>query len=934
MFAEHPISDDFMVDLDREDDNTLKHYGILRRSGRYPWGSGGNAYQRSSDFFSYVEDLRQQGLTPAQISEGLQLSSKEKFTTTDLRQTTTLAKMVRTEADRAQAVRLKDKGVSNVEIGKLMGIGESRVRFLLKQAKEYVENIILKTAAMIRGHIPEDGAVDIGAGNEIHLGVTKTKFDTAVHVLKEEGYKVGYVKQEQPGIPGQNTTVKVLMHPKANFHDIATNPNKIKTLASYSEDGGQSYWRMEPPKNIDSKRIEVRWGDEGGENMDGIIQLRRGVPDLSLGESQYAQVRVAVDGTHYLKGVAMYTDDLPDGVDVRFNTGKARKANKLDAMKPQSEMFTEEYNPDPNNPFGANIKRQKHYIDSNGKEQLSPLNIVNEDQDWSKWSRHLSSQFLSKQSPALAKQQLDMTYNLKKEELDEIESLTNPTVKRRLLQSFADDADSSAVYLKAAGLPRTANHVIIPINSLKDTEVYAPKYNNGERVVLIRHPHGGKFEIPELVVNNRNREANRVMKNAANAVGITAKVAQQLSGADFDGDTVLVIPNNPGTKNRISTGKPLQELKNFDPRKSYALPPELKKNPRYLMNEGNKQQQMGQISNLITDMTIKGATNDEIARAVRHSMVVIDAVNHELNWRQSAQDNGIASLKEKYQREETGGGASTIISRAKSPQVIPLRKGRYAKEGGPIDKETGEKRFTDTGESYIKTRVNKKTGEVTQQEIVRTTRIPKMMATNDARTLVSKKREPIELVYADHANQLKGLANQARKSYLNTPPLKKSPSAAKIYAPQVQSLTAKLNTAQKNAPLERQATILANTTIEAIKKSNPDLGNDGLKKVRNQALNTARQQVGAKKKQIHIDDKEWEAIQAGAISNARLDAILRNADLNRIKELATPRKNTVMTSAKMARAKNMLASGYTQAEIAAALGIPASTISTALIREG
>ena len=195
-------------------------------------------------------------------------------------------------------------------------------------------------------------------------------------------------------------------------------------------------------------------------------------------------------------------------------------------------------------------------------------------------------------------------------------ALTNPAVKKQLLKEFADGADSSAKHLKAAGLPRTRNQVILPINSLKDNEIYAPNYRNGETVVLVRHPHGGIFEIPELTVNNRNREANRVIKNAADAVGINSKVASRLSGADFDGDTVLVIPNNA---KQVKTSAPLAGLKNFDPQSQYKID-----RPNELTSKG-KQKQMGAISNLITDMTIKGANSNEIARAVRHSMVVIDS---------------------------------------------------------------------------------------------------------------------------------------------------------------------------------------------------------------------------------------------------------------------------------------------------------------------
>src|SRR5690606_41956888 len=112
------------------------------------------------------------------------------------------------------------------------------------------------------------------------------------------------------------------------------------------------------------------------------------------------------------------------------------------------------------------------------------LNIVNEEGKWADWGKTLSSQFLSKQPVGLSKEQLDLQYDRNKNELEAISKQTNPAVKRKLLEAFADGADSDSVYLKAAGLPRTANHVILPINSLKDNEIYSPKYNNGEKVVL------------------------------------------------------------------------------------------------------------------------------------------------------------------------------------------------------------------------------------------------------------------------------------------------------------------------------------------------------------------------------------------------------------------------------------------------------------------
>jgi len=159
---------------------------------------------------------------------------------------------------------------------------------------------------------------------------------------------------------------------------------------------------------------------------------------------------VQVDGTHYIKGMAYYKNDLPAGVDILFNTNKKDTGNKLDALKPIDEKKAT-----PDNPFGS-ITREKMYTDpKTGELKRSPLNIVNEEGDWYNWSNKFSSQFLSKQTPQLAKAQLELTQKSKEADLAEILSLNNPAVKRKLLDTFADEVDSSAVKLKATGLPRT-----------------------------------------------------------------------------------------------------------------------------------------------------------------------------------------------------------------------------------------------------------------------------------------------------------------------------------------------------------------------------------------------------------------------------------------------------------------------------------------------
>jgi hypothetical protein len=871
------------------EDQYLAHYGILRKSGRYPWGSGGPETASNRSFLGYVAQLQKEGLSEAEIASGMGI------TTTQLRASKSIAKNEERQSNINMATRLKDKGLSNVAIGERMGLPESSVRKLLEPAAKDKADILLSTSNMLRDELEAKKYLDIGTGVENQLGMSSTKLATAVAVLQEEGFKIHYIKVKQLGT-GKQTTLKVLTGPDVSYSEVSKNRANIKQIQHFTEDGGRSFVGMQTPLSIKSKRIGVRYAEDGGTDSDGVIHVRPGVEDVSLGGARYAQVRIAVDGTHYLKGMAMYKDDLPDGVDLVFNTNKKNTGNKLDAMKAMKD--------DPENPFGA-VVRQK--IDPVTGKVKSSMNIVNEEGAWDSWSKSLSSQMLSKQSPTLAQQQLNMTYERKKREFDDINKLTNPAVRKKLLESFSDDVDSAAVHLKAAALPRQRSSVILPINSLKEHEIYAPNFRNGERVALVRYPHGGIFEIPELTVNNNHPQAKRSLGQARDAVGINSKVAERLSGADFDGDTVLVIPNN---KRQIKTAPALDGLKGFDPQRSYPSYEGMKR-----MSARTKAIEMGQVSNLITDMTIRGASTQELARAVRHSMVVIDAEKHNLNYRQSAIDNGIPQLKAKYQGSSRA-GASTLISRAGSTTRIPERKPRPASEGGAIDRATGQKKFVNTGATYTK---NGKTS-------LSTFETRKLAEASNAHTLSSG--TPIEKVYADHSNRLKALANEARKTMVNIKTTPYSPSAKVAYQNEVNTLRAKLNVAQRNRPLERTAQLIANAAVRAKQDANPDMDKSDLKKIQGQELTKARIRTGAGKQRIEISPQEWAAIQAGAVSNHTLTQILANADLDRVKELATPRTAVAMTDAKTTRARSMVAAGYTQAEIADALGVSLTTLKT------
>lgn len=891
--------------MDLVEEDILMHYGVKRRSGRYPWGSGDNPYQHGGDFLARVEELQRLGKTEKQIADELHLS------TTDLRMQVRVAKHERRalQADRARSLR--EDGKTLDEIASILGYAnDSSVRALLNENTAANKNKAQATAEILKKELAEKGAIDVGTGVERQLGVSTGVLQEALFILETEGYNRYGVGVPQVNDPKKRTITPVISVPEIDQREVYQNLDLVKSVGDYhSTDGGESWDKREYPASIDSSRVKILYGDEGGALKDGVIEIRRGVADLDLGDSHYAQVRILVDGTHYLKGMAMYSDDMPDGADIVFNTNKHTGTPKMDVLKKIQD--------DPDNPFGALIKAngQSHYIDSDGNEKLSAINKLKEEGDWDKMSKNLSSQFLSKQPIQLIKKQLDLTYADAADEFSEICSLNNPTVKRKLLLDFADECDSAAVHLKAAALPRQSTQVILPLNAMKETEIFAPNYRDGEKVVLIRYPHGGTFEIPELTVNNKNPTAVSVLgKNIRDAVGINPKVAERLSGADFDGDQVVVIPT--GGRVKIQSTPALKDLKDFDPKTDYST--EGKTGVRLLAKGAATQRQMGEISNLITDMTLKGATEPEIARAVKHSMVVIDAAKHKLDYRQSEKDNGIAELKKKYQGfdDETGhhGGASTLLSRRKQDVEVPERQG-----SGVIDPLTGKVVYKESGRTYVDPRTGK--------TVAATTKVKRILAVDDVRSMSSGTLQ--EEAYADYANKMKDLANKARLEYKATPTLKRSASAAKAFEPEVNRLMAALKVAQLNAPLEREAQRIANARVKAKVQANNITDKDEISKIRRAAISDARNSTGAsgKRTRITISDGEWTAIQSGAISDTTLSEILRYAEPKTVRERATPRRTTQLSDARISRIKAMANSGHTNAEIAEALGISTSAVS-------
>lgn len=907
--------------------DSLAHYGMPRRSGRYPWGSGKIPYQRGDvDFIGRIEQLYKDnpGAKEKDIANMLGMTINE------MRDREAISRIYRRNNKIAALRHAIDKeGLSVNAASKKLGISESTARSLLNKEAEMRNNEVIAKAEQLKAAVEKKGIIDVGVGVERQLGVSDTKMQEAITLLYDrDGYEVWTTSVPQVTNPKQRTIMNLLCPPGTTYAEAyeACKNAKVHNIEDFDPSGEliKPGKVLEPPVSIDSKRIKVAYAEDGGTEKDGLILIRRNVDDLSLGNSKYAQVRIAVDGTHYIKGMAAYSDDMPDGFDIVFNTNKKRGTPMLGDKDSVLKAFKNE---DPDNPFGAEIKEggQSYYTDKNGKKQLSAINKVNEEGDWGEWSKTLSAQFLAKQNIPLIKKQLNLSIADKEAEYDAIKKLDNPTIKKYYLEEFANECDSASTHLKAAALPRQRVQVILPEPSVKENEVYAPNFRNGEKLALIRYPHTGPFEIPIVTVNNKNAKAKALISpEAADAIVINKKTADRLSGADFDGDTVTAIPLN--SKVKVTSTPALKGLEGFDPKDAYPGYPGMKK-----MSKSQKQIEMGKVSNLITDMYLKGASDDELAKAVRHSMVVIDAEKHKLDYRKSESDNDIPALRTKYQTHiqdnevvvdratgkstlgKTQTGPSTLISRAnREVSVLETRGSSY------IDRETGELVTKQSGRSYVN-----KQGKT----VYATEKVKEMSTVKDARKLSSG--TPQEELYADYSNKMKSMANSARKEYLATPDMKKSSSAAKTYSKEVSSLNAKLNNALLNAPRERQAQIIAGNRAQVKKDANPDMSDKAYKKIKNQELARARVEVGSssKNRKIQITDSEWHAIQSGAVSSTTLNKILNNTDPDALRTRSMPKASSSLSQAQQARIKAYRASGYTNEDIAKALGVSTSTVS-------
>lgn len=994
-----------------------------RGSGRYPWGTGQRLHQRDWEVYDRIQKYKAQGMNEKQIAESMGFTSTNQLRAVKQMSTNVVKRDKQLTVEYYQHTINPDTGkvYTPTEIGRIMGVNESTVRSIAT-SNTAKNTKIFEAADTLEKAVKAKKYIDVGQGVELELGLSPDSLNTTLEVLKQKGYTVGTVDVKQVSNPTQMTTYRVLADKGIDEKDIKTHKYDIKTLSELvalddrvSDPNHPS--KFMPPKFIDLDKVYIKYPDEGGTARDGEIMIKahkdengRYIPDnpeLSLGNARDAQVRIAVntpDGPYYAKGMAVYSDSVPEGYDMLVNSNKLREHGYKKSLKEFKDSET--------NPFGSAVvqtwmkdKDGNYILDKDGNKQVSAVNVLgsaptdmHQEGHWSTWSRNTPAQFLAKQGYQLAKQQLQLKIKQSEDELSDILNYTNPTIKKQLLIDIADQFDGDSVSLKAAPFAGQEVKVILPVPSLKDTECYCPSLPDGTTVALIRYPHAGPFEIPICKVNNRNKEGKDVINNIGDAIGINQAVASKLSGADFDGDTATVIPmtrkNSQGEfemVTKIKSANSLPGLEGFDPgiygldNPRFANMKDEKGNPTYplIRNTRQRSTQMGIASNLITDMYAKGCENEEeLSRAVRFSMVIIDAYKHKLNYKAAYEDYGIEELKRKYQQrpsedgEEKYGGASSLLSRSKSQAVVEARSMAYnidpvtgekiyrapkyttkairekvkvvapddyvnpktgRKSKYMIDPETGKQIIATTDGKIVKNkdgtyRYDRGSGKElweTKGYEPRTQKSTQMAEAKDARELLSDNPNEVERLYADYANHMKVLANRARLESLRVKEEKADPKMRQMYSAEVESLNDKLVKAKANSVRERQANLIASSRMNAAYNDNPDMDGDEKKKLRGTLIKEARYETGAYKDRVRFTDREWEAIQNHAISPSMLTDLLKNADKDDYLQRAMPKQDRI-GSAKRSRIKALAKAGFTFEEIAKQCGVSTSSINKVL----
>lgn len=712
------------------------HDGTTPHSGRFEYGSGEFPGQHNHDLYLEVRQMQQDAkkkgekLTPEECYQ-MYMSKHEKETmkVSDFKLKYASGSNYHRYAERKKyfAYKSSHPDASRNEIYIATGIKPSTQASF--ENKDSADKLYSKVGIYdsIKKQVDRDGYVDVGEGSFLFLpGASEHSVGTAVRNLLDEGYEVHNLKVDQLNTSFQ-TTYKVLCKPGTTWEDAMTHKFDIKQLGDMNKtidiDGYVAPWT--PVECVDSKRVYIRYAEDGGKDKDGLIELRPGVPDISLNKANYAQVRIGVDDKYFMKGMAVYSDDIPEGYDIVYNSNKHVGAAK-DAVFKKMQV-DDDGNIDKDNPFKTTIKEDKdliltsrYYRDpKTGEKKLSKICVVNEEGTWDKWNKTTAVQMLSKQPTKLVQQQLALKYADTKTEFEEICQLNNPTLKKHLLAEFASKCDADAVEMAGAPFIGQKSAALLPFTDIKPDELYCSWLPEGADVCLVRYPLASNAEIPVLKVKNHGTNAEKIIGAGRDAIGVHPQTEAQMSGADNDGDTALVIPY---AKSRIGlqTAKPLKDLIMFEPKDLYTVPGLKDAKAGEVVNGVKKQQHqtyqtaMGKVSNLITDMTAFGASPEQTAPAIKVSMVVIDAEKHGLDYQQAWKDYGIDKLSREWQKKRgnKNGGAATIMSRSTGEIDIPERKMTSGlapvsmhidKDGKPyqrgnVDSKTGEMVYYQTGE--------------------------------------------------------------------------------------------------------------------------------------------------------------------------------------------------------------------------------------------
>ena len=307
----------------------LKHYGVGHldggRSGRYPWGSGENPYQSDKgSFIGLVSDLKDKKMSDKEIAEALNMTELEYksrwaiamnsyyrsqgwsekkradhfgLTINQLRQSVAIGEAEERLYNIGLVTKLKNTGMSVAAISRETGIPDSTVRDLLAPGAEEKANKINKISDALKQELELHDYIQVGSGVEAYLGTTKTGLNNALYNLQQQGYVVTSVQVQQQNAKGNKTTVKVLAPPGTTYGQVKENIGNVALpFEVHIDRDTDDVVKIQYPKSLDSSRIAIRYGDEAdkngvtGSDKDGVIEIRRGVADLSLGESHYALI--------------------------------------------------------------------------------------------------------------------------------------------------------------------------------------------------------------------------------------------------------------------------------------------------------------------------------------------------------------------------------------------------------------------------------------------------------------------------------------------------------------------------------------------------------------------------------------------------------------------------------------------------------------------